>query len=135
MEYNEKRDVKFESGEIFEDRSDHCLYAKLTYGYEAKDGYHKVIFPKVALKLLANRIPGIARNCSGTYILSTCDNEYPLFLDEIPELELAGRYSFVDKLVTPRPTRRMTIEEIEEELGYSVEIVSNEAKEKTNEKR
>lgn len=126
MEYNEKRDVKFESGEIFEDKSDHNLYAKLTYGYEAKDGYHKVIFPKVALKLRADRIPGIAHHYSGEpYILSTCDNEYVLFLDEIPELKLAGRYSFVDKLVTPRPKRRMTVEEIEEELGYSVEIVAN----------
>lgn len=112
-------------------------HLELTYGYEDKNGEHRVIFPDVMCPFPTQAIPlpdttphaiGIyLRSCS--FSISGLD-PIPLNMGSCQLAQERGNtepaYAF--DIITNHFTRNMTIEEIEKELGYKVKIVSKEEK-------
>ena len=106
---------------------------ELTYAYEDKKGEHRVIFPDVMCPFPTQAIPfpDTTPHAVGIYLRS-CGFSIP-GLEQIPlnmgSCQLAQErgntepaYAF--DIITNYFTRNMTIEEIEKELGYKVNIVS-----------
>lgn len=108
-------------------------HLELTYGYEDKKGEHRVIFPDVQCPFPTQEVPFLnttPRSCG------FCGFSIP-GLEHIPlnkgTCQLAQErgctepaYAF--NIIINYFTRDMTIEEIEQELGYKVNIVSKEEK-------
>ena len=115
-------------------------HLELTYAYEDKKGEHRVIFPDVQCPFPTQAIPfpDTTPHAVGIYLRSCgfCGFSIP-GLEQIPlnmgSCQLAQErgntepaYAF--DIITNYFTRNMTIEEIEKELGYKVNIVSKEEK-------
>ena len=115
-------------------------HLELTYAYEDKKGEHHVIFPDVQCPFPTQAIPfpDTTPHAVGIYLRSCgfCGFSIP-GLEQIPlnmgSCQLAQErgntepaYAF--DIITNYFTRNMTIEEIEKELGYKVNIVSKEEK-------
>lgn len=110
---------------------------ELTYGYEDKKGEHRVIFPDVMCPFPTQAIPfpDTTPHAVGIYLRS-CGFSIP-GLEQIPlnmgSCQLAQERGNTDPayafdIITNYFTRNMTIEEIEKELGYKVNIISKEEK-------
>lgn len=108
-------------------------HLELTYGYEDKKGEHCVIFPDVQCPFPTQEVP----------FLNTTPRSYGFCGFSIPGLEHIPLNKGTCQLAQERGctepayafniiinyfTRDMTIEEIEQELGYKVNIVSKEKK-------
>lgn len=121
-------DVIMKSCEIFKD-IDGKFYLKLVYEYAAPDGTHEVVFPKVSLPLSSDIVPVVNTdnerlcyiNLEGRVYIN-CKDKMLLFKQPIDGVD--GEYYYIDRIVKPA-IHKMTIEEIEKQLGYKVEIVSN----------
>lgn len=108
-------------------------YLKLVYEYEGNDGTHQVIFPKVWFPFRQDCIPNMHNGICDTslYLVPYVDSE--LLLTEVTATNYDGETittsstSVVDCLIKKK-VHKMTIEEIEKELGYKVEIVSKKGK-------
>ncbi len=108
---------------------DDKYYLKLVYEYESDDGTHQLIFPKVSFSFRQDRIPNIYTGCydASLYLETYIDSK--LLLTEVTATNYDGETittssaSVVDCLIKKK-AHKMTIEEIEKELGYKVEIVS-----------
>lgn len=113
---------------------------ELTYAYEDKKGEHRVIFPDVQCPFPTQEVPFLNTTpyAAGIHLRSCgfCEFSIP-GLEQIPlnkgTCQLAQErgctepaYAF--DIITNYFTRDMTIEEIEQELGYKVNIVSKEEK-------
>lgn len=121
--------------EAFKD-TDGKFYLKLTYEYEDPKGTHEVIFPKVSLPLCHNIIPAVNMenprlfyndhicDLNGRSYIN-CKDEMKLFKKHVVGVD--GEHYYIDRIIKPA-VRKMTVEEIEKQLGYKVEIVSNEEK-------
>lgn len=112
-------------------------HLELTYGYEDKKGEHRVIFPDVMcpFPMQAIPLPDTTPHAVGIYLRS-CDFSIP-GLEQIPlnmgSCQLAQERGNIEPayafdIITNHFARNMTIEEIEKELGYKVNIVSKEEK-------
>lgn len=110
---------------------------ELTYGYEDKKGEHHVIFPDVMCPFPTQAIPfpDTTSHAVGIYLRS-CGFSIP-GLEQIPltmgSCQLAQERGYTEPayafdIITNYFTHDMTIEEIEKELGYKVNIVSKEKK-------
>ena len=108
-------------------------HLELTYGYEDKKGKHRVIFPDVRCPFPTQEVPFLNTT---PHSCGFCGFSIP-GLEHIPlnkgTCQLAQErgctepaYAF--NIITNYFTRDMTIEEIEKELGYKVNIVSKEEK-------
>ena len=116
-------------------------YMKLVYEYEDNKGFHELVFPKVEFPFDTCNVPTLydsyaslcpSRDGSHLYIINY-SNEAQLFkgVARIDIGDIVHTYDsvyYVDKIVKPK-VHEMTLEEIEEKLGYPVKIV---AKEKEN---
>lgn len=108
-------------------------FLKLIYTYDDDNGKHEVIFPKVDLPFSMLGVPYLVSNSNGDFINMT--NSYtfgedaychinkgairdPRTGEELPKCTMA------DILIKPK-IHEMTLEEVEEKLGYKVKIVSN----------
>ena len=105
---------------------------KLTYICEKEDGVYRVIIPNVDTTIPVDIIPQIAlydypvteppEAASEAYMYT--DNVcLPICDGSIPEFDNINHVYFAEKLVS-RKVREMTLEEIEEKLGYKVKIVN-----------
>lgn len=112
-------------------------HLELTYAYEDKKGEHRVIFPDVMcpFPMQAIPFPDTTPHAVGIYLRS-CGFSIP-GLEQIPLNEGSCRLAqergytepaYAFDIITNYFTRDMTIEEIEQELGYKVNIVSKEEK-------
>ena len=63
MKLADVRNVKLESAELFQCEEDGYFYIKLVYTYEAVDGIHKLIIPKMSTMISNDDIPAITRMC------------------------------------------------------------------------
>lgn len=110
-------------------------HLELTYAYEDENGEHKVIFPDVQCPFPTQTVPCPAGKPHevGLYIRS-CGYTIP-GLDEIPldigHCRLAQERGITDPayafdIITKYFVREMTLNEIEEKLGYKVKIVTRE---------
>lgn len=108
-------------------------HLELTYGYEDKNGEHRVIFPDVMcpfptqVVLFSDTAP---RSCGFCGFSIPGLEHIPLNKGSCRLAQERGNtepaYAF--DIITNYFTRDMTIEEIEQELGYKVNIVSKEEK-------
>lgn len=102
---------------------------ELTYGYEDKKGEHRVIFPDVQCPFPTQEVPfpDTTPRSFGFSIPGLA--QIPLNIECCQLAQERGitepAYAFD---ITNYFTRDMTIEEIEKELGYKVNIVSKEKK-------
>lgn len=108
-------------------------HLELTYCYEDKKGEHRVILPDVMCPFPTQAVPfpdTPPRSCG------FCGFSIP-GLENIPvnmgSCQLAQEHgntkpAYAFDIITNYFTRDMTIEEIEEELGYKVKIISKEEK-------
>lgn len=112
-------------------------HLELTYGYEDNKGEHRVILPDVMCPFPTQAVPfpDITPHAVGIHLRS-CSFSIP-GLEQIPVnigiCQLAQergntKPAYAFDIITNYFTRDMTIEEIEEELGYKVKIISKEEK-------
>ena len=98
---------------------------KLIYTCEKEDGVYRVAIPNVDTTIPVNAIPQIALYdypVTDAYIYT--DNVcLPICDGSIPEFDNINHVYFAEKLVSSK-VREMTLEEIEEKLGYKVKIVN-----------
>lgn len=117
-------DTYYEDGEY---------YLKLVYEYESNDGTHQLTFPKVSFPFRKDRIPDMRTGAYDDSLYLTTYLDSKLLLQEVKYIDCDGETittspaSVVD-YITKRKVHKMTIEEIEKELGYKVEIVSKKGK-------
>lgn len=109
----------------------HNFYLKLEYRYEDDKGTHKVTVPKVKFDIF-DKVPKI----QGNYLydperMCLRIDEYLNGLFEIfkgfVDKESGERVEafFVDEVVGPRCIKKMTKKQIEDILGYNIEIVDD----------
>ena len=103
-------------------------YMKLVYEYEDNKGSHELVFPKVEFPFDTCNVPTVYDG-SHLYIINY-SNEAQLFkgVARIDIGDIVHTYDgvyYVDKIVKPK-VHEMTLEEIEEKLGYPVKIVVKE---------
>lgn len=99
---------------------DSGFYMKLVYTYTDKLGKHELTFPNVELPFDQMSLPDI-----------TCLSKNDVFLIPGKRMRLLEGFVywsnemhyFFDRITEPK-VHRMTLEEIEKELGYKVEIVT-----------
>lgn len=102
-------------------------YLKLVYQYEDKDGIHELTIPQVEfpfgnrlnLKNIYETNPAFRRV---SICLCTDGDIANVYLHDTKSDD--GMAYYLDKIIKRKP-KKMTIEEIERELGYKVEIVSS----------
>ena len=106
---------------------------ELTYGFEDKKGEHRVIFPDVQCPFPTQAVPfpdAASRSCGFCGFSIPGLEQIPLNKGSCRLAQERGNtepaYAF--DIITNYFTRDMTIEEIEKELGYKVNIVSKEEK-------
>lgn len=132
MKLADARNAKLESAELFQCEEDGFLYIKLVYTYEAVDGIHKLIIPKISTMISNDDIPAITQkySFSGDELIEATFLHKPYFLKQcdIPEFDGISHVYWADKLIEPKP-KTMTIEDIEKALGYPVKIVTPAMKE------
>ena len=105
-------------------------FMSLTYSYDDTDGRHELIYPKVEFPVTVTDIPNIQTTYSNEYF------GYSMFMSAfdarevyngVPSDPRTGKTldtcRVIDILVEPK-VQAMTVEEIEKELGYKVNIVS-----------
>lgn len=138
MKRADARNVKLESAELFQCEEDGYFYIKLVYTYEAVDGIHKLIIPKISTMISNDDIPAITHipaitqkySFSGDELIEATflNKRYLLKPGDIPEFDGISHVHWADKLIEPKP-KTMTIEDIEKALGYPVKIVTKEMRE------
>lgn len=108
-------------------------HLELTYAYEDKKGEHRVIFPDVQCPFPTQEVPFLdaaLRSCGFCGFSIPGLEHIPLNMESCQLAQERGytepAYAF--DIITNYFTRDMTIEEIEQELGYKVNIVSKEEK-------
>lgn len=97
-------------------------YLELEYEIEKSDGIYRRTFPKVDLCIPKDHVCLITETSPWSFCLAT---ETKICLrngSSLPLIEFAGEL-YSDELIEKK-TQKMTVAEIEKELGYSIEIVS-----------
>lgn len=113
-------------------------YIKLEYEYENDDGTHRILFPKVEFPFSCLRVPTLNEIDDQCYISSLITMNFrpcmfSLFKGNAKIIKDDGaavkhnNVVFLD-VITKKKIHEMTLEEIENRLGYSVKIVSKENK-------
>lgn len=106
---------------------DDTRYLKLVYEYEDSYGIHELTIPQVefpfgnrlGLKYICENNPALQRL---SVRLCTEGDVANVYLHDSKSYD--GLVYYTDKIIKRKP-KKMTIEEIEQKLGYKVEIVSS----------
>ena len=96
-------------------------YLSVIYGYENDRGKYELYIPKILVPIRTDTIPVISQEFGGLL-------KEPMTIDlGFGELTVMpggkNKYELYHETVLERKTRKMTLSEIEEELGYKIEIV------------
>ena len=119
-------------------------FMRLVYSYEDEKGVHKVIFPKVDFPFPTLSIPVPSnealsdRHYCGTGVkisYTPCMSISPLPItklqkdtDRLAKARGIDTPNYAFDIVTEPAVHEMTIDEIEEKLGYKVKIVNKESR-------
>ena len=108
-------------------KEDGNYYLDVTYHYENEKGIYKVNIPRVLLPFPKYCIPFINRG------IMESEPEPELVLNRdlrlpIREFNDGNNFYFLKEVPIRLKTRKITVAEIEKELGYKIEIVSEEKK-------
>ena len=116
----ENKNVKLIDKQVYEE--DGLLYLCLTYEFENDEGKYNLYIPKISLDIKTNDIPII--NCA---LYNFVNNEEYMYDFR------AGAHNYILKPKDSKEEfytykietkeKKMTVEEIEKELGYKVQIV------------
>lgn len=120
--------VKLIGKKVYEENNK--LYLGLTYEYENDDGKYNLYIPKIELDIKTNDLPIIdsilyhSTNYENIeYHFETGGHDYNVLKPNI------GNKEEFYALQIKTKTKKMTIEEIEKELGYKIQIVSKKEEE------
>ena len=104
-------------------KEDGNYYLDVTYHYENEKGIYKVNIPRVLLPFPKYCIPFINRGIieSESELVLNRDLRLP-----IREFNDGNNFYFLKEVPIRLKTRKITVAEIEKELGYKIEIVSEE---------
>lgn len=119
-------------------------FMRLVYSYEDKKGVHKVIFPKVNFPFPTLSIPELRNDNSPNWdycgTRARISNNPDTFITPLPIVKLqedtdrlaksrgVDTPGYVFDIVTEPAVHEMTLDEIEEKLGYKVKIVNKDDK-------
>ena len=114
------KDVK-----VWFDKNDSVWYMELTYEYEDNRGKHRCIIPKAEFPIFQHKNPILPNQSNGVPYIECYDRSYLREKDVIDPRNgnIYNHVYFVDILMEPK-IRKMTIGQIENELGYKIEIIS-----------
>ena len=117
-------------------------FMRLVYSYEDEKGVHKVIFPKVEFPFPTLSIPvprnealsdchycgtGSNRSCNPCIFISPLPiTKLQKDTDQLAKSRGIDTLSYAFDIVTEHAVHEMTLDEIEEKLGYKVKIVNKE---------
>ena len=132
-----KKNVKLKEVKAYTE-SNGEWFLKLVYTYDDDNGKHEFTYPKVCLPFYQSSIPFLTTTTNKLSIEDfdnfiqiasfEFDGGCPVFrgivVDPRTNKPLEMQCIVADILVEPK-VHKMTLEEIEEKLGYKVEIVSN----------
>lgn len=103
---------------------DNNWYMSLVYEYDGTDGLHQVTYPKVELPFTQNSIPKpIEISFEPAFLM--CKMNASLYDSDVKDPRNGEIYNHVvmtDILVEPK-RHKLTLAEIEDRLGYKIEIV------------
>lgn len=134
------KNVKLEWCLVYEDKDEfgvERLYLRISYSYEDNFGNKKeLVIPKIELPFRSDLLPHIVEDVSTPwqnhprYFIKT--RESGLECEKVEEVIVAGENgepvkckntAFVEA-IRERAVKKMTLSEIEEKLGYKVELIS-----------
>ena len=108
-----------------EDLSQPCVFLSVAYNYKDSKGTHRVTIPKIYIPLEN----GFSTNFNKDSLSINLDNHF-LWLCKSDcadnnGVKHEGVY-FLDEIIEPAKPKKMTVTDIEKQLGYKIEIVSEE---------
>lgn len=115
-------------------KEDKSWYLKLIYKYEDEYGKHSVVIPKAAIPFVQRRLPPIMRltshphiECNSSMPYIECNSSMPLYKNQCNLALERGikRSDCYFDIITDFTPKKMTLDEIEKELGYKVMIINN----------
>ena len=119
------KNVNFKSIEVYEEMHHgvKSYLAKVVVEAETDYGKYEITYPKIDLLVDTEHIPIVDMTC-GDHLLSTPEHFIRLFgSSQLPlRRDEAGNVSYM-KVIEEYP-QKMTLKEIEQKLGYKVELVS-----------
>lgn len=135
------KNVTFKEYQVYKDKDEagvKRLYLKISYSYEDNLGNKKgLVIPKIELPFRSDLLPHIVGEDVSTlwqnhprYFIKT--RESGLECEEVEEVTVTGENgepvkcknaAFVEA-IRERAVKKMTLSEIEEKLGYKVELIS-----------
>lgn len=136
-----KKNQKLDTAYAYQDKFGNW-FMKLTYAYEDEKGLHKVIFPKVAFPFETCSVPipydanypgyiGVGILYTPIMCIKTIENaNLAKGTDKLAEAKGVTTPGHVFDIITDPAVHEMSLDEIEEKLGYKIKIVN---KEKNNE--
>lgn len=100
------------------------FYLKLIYEYENSEAIHKVTLPMVYLPACLQNIPDIKSTCFSSYGIQINQDVLPVIKGTVKtEYGSVKDVCIVDEIIKQK-IHEMTVEEIEEKLGYPIKIIS-----------
>ena len=113
-------------------KEDDLWYLKLIYKYENENGKHTVVIPKASIPFSQQCLPIIRSSPSYNEYLIECpyiECRDPMILhkstcDLAIERGVVKEPAYYFNIITEYATKKMTLDEIEKELGYKVKIVN-----------
>ena len=132
MEKTKPFNYKVEASVVEDGLFDPRVYLSVTYDYKSTTGTHRVTIPKIYIPLEN----GFNINSSAIYYgidgyspTIALEDRY-LFVSRSECTDSRGfKYEnvrMVDEIIEPAKPKKMTVADIEKQLGYKIEIVSEE---------
>ena len=98
------------------------LYMSLRYKVATDVGDVDMLFPKIRMPFVVNRLPNLEIDTSGRLLLSSGGCTFWLYDAKHPDYPSLDKAYVFEHMEKP-PEREMTVAEIEKELGYKVKVV------------
>lgn len=129
MKIHSKTNIHLKEAKTYQDISGNW-FISLTYSYDDTDGRHELIYPKVELPFASKIFPNVYTedDCwfePRMFMTTYCNHIVYKGAPTDPRTgETLDACHMVDILVEPK-IHEMTLDEIENKLGYKVKIVSD----------
>ena len=132
MEKTKPFNYKVEASVVEDGRFDPRVYLSVTYDYKNSTGTHRVTIPKIYIPLKNGfniDSSEIYYGINGYSSSIALENRY-LFVSRSECTDSRGvKYEnvcMIDEIIEPAKPKKMTVADIEKQLGYKIEIVSEE---------
>lgn len=125
METMKPFNYRVEASVVEEDLFQPCVFLSVTYDYKDSKGTHRVTIPKIYIPLENGFNVDFNRDSSSIDL----DNHF-LWLCKSDCTDSKGikheNVCVIDEIIEPAKPKKMTVADIEKQLGYKIEIVSEE---------